>query len=125
MSDSLIIGNIIQLLAGGVASQHPWCPGAEFTLSPGFDLSAPQPTSDVVATLLGGGERLLGEGAANRTIKLPLAIRVNSTGNLTTDRTTLAGGRELLLATIDAPGGWQMVWERLARPGVKRERTSC
>ena len=40
--DSLVIGNQIELLGGGVPSNHPQCAGAIFQLAPGWDLSAPQ-----------------------------------------------------------------------------------
>jgi len=48
--DSLIISDHIELLGGSVPSANPACAGAIFKLQPGFDLGAPQPTTDIVAS---------------------------------------------------------------------------
>jgi hypothetical protein len=106
VADSLIVGGLIELLGGGagVQSSLPLCDGATFTLSPGFDLGAPQPVVDIVESLILNGERPYGTRASNRTIKLPVAITAP-------DRTTLAGARETLLELIDQQT-WTLTWTR-------------
>jgi hypothetical protein len=104
--DSLVIGGAIELWGppGGVPSINPMCPGATFRLAPGWDLDAPQPTSDFIASLIIDGERPFGDRASDRTIKLPVYITAP-------DFRTLAGARELLLSTIDAQQ-WTLTWTR-------------
>ena len=109
MSDSLVLGGSIELLNGGVASTNPTCAGAIFRLQQGFDLSAPQPTTDFVASLILDGERPFGRRASNRTITLPVLI----TG---TSRQNLAAAREVLEQTIDQDM-WQLTWTRDPGPG--------
>jgi hypothetical protein len=104
MSDSLTIANCVELLGGGVASVNPMCPGAVFRLQPGFDLSAPQPTTDFVASLLLDGERPFGRRASNRTIKLPIWITAPT-------RQILAAAREMLEEAVDQDM-WTMTWTR-------------
>jgi hypothetical protein len=111
MTDSLVIGGIIELLGGGVASTHPQAAGAYFQLGSGFDLSAPQMTSEQVAGLLLDGEVVSGFRASNRTPTLPVVMRVPSTGNAQADRLTLAGARELLLQ-LTSEDQWTLVWTR-------------
>jgi hypothetical protein len=111
VADSLVIGSIIELLGGGVASTHPLCAGAMFRLAPGWDLSAPQPSGGTVASLLLGGGLPVGQHIDNRQPSLPVVIVVPSTGNLTADRATLAGAREVLAQAVNADR-WQMVWTR-------------
>jgi hypothetical protein len=94
MYDSLILGNQVEILGGGVASASPACPGAIFRLQPGGDPGAPQPTTDFVASLLLDGERPFGRRASNRTIKLPIWITAPN-------RAVLAAARELLQSVID------------------------
>lgn len=95
MADSLILADQFELLGGGVASTIPQCAGAVFRLAPGFDLSAPQPTSNLVASLILDGERPVGRRASNRSPSLPIAI-------FAPNRTVLAAARELLVRAIDA-----------------------
>lgn len=111
MSDSLVIGNVIELLGGGVPSTLPLAAGAIYHLSPGWDLSAPQPAADTVATLLLGGGLPIGENIGNRVPKLPITIVVPSTGNEDADRQTLAGAREMLMLSVNADR-WSLVWTR-------------
>ena len=54
MTDSLVIGGVIELLGGGVASTHPQCAGAYFRLGTSYDLGAPQITSEQVASWASG-----------------------------------------------------------------------
>ena len=114
--DSLVIGNQIELLGGGVPSNHPQCAGAIFQLAPGWDLSAPQFSATSVASLLLGGGLPLGQHADNRTISLPIVITVPSTGDINADRSTLAGAREVLTQSISADR-WTAVWTRDGGPG--------
>ena len=109
MSDSLILANAVELLGGGVASVNPLCAGAVYRLQPGFDLGAPQPTTDFVASLILDGERPFGRRASNRTIKLPIWITAP-------DRRTLAAAREVLEQAIDQDV-WTMTWVRDPGPG--------
>jgi hypothetical protein len=102
--DSLIIAHVVELLGGGVASDHPECPGAVFRLSPGYDLGAAQPSADVVAKLLQGGSRPHGRWADNRTVKLPVLIYAP-------DRATLVAARELLARLCDTEQ-FELRWTR-------------
>lgn len=104
--DSLVIGGAIELWGqpGGVPSINPMCPGAIFRLAPGWNLDAPQPTSDFIASLILDGERPFGDRASDRTVTLPVYITAP-------DFRTLAGARELLLSTIDAQQ-WSLTWTR-------------
>jgi hypothetical protein len=111
MTDSMVLGGIIELLGGGVASTHPQAAGAYFRLGTGWDLSAPQITSEQTASLLLDGEVVTGFRASNRTPTIPVTIVVPSTGNSVADRLTLAGARELLLQTT-SQDAWELVWTR-------------
>src|SRR6266571_4253742 len=102
--DSLIIADAIELLGGTVASAIPACAGAIFRLQPGYDLSAPQPTTDIVGSMLLDGERPFGRRASNRTISLPVIIDCP-------DFATLAAAREVLLQLVDAQT-WTLTWTR-------------
>jgi hypothetical protein len=100
MADSLIIANSIELLggAGGTFSTFPQLENTIFVLNDGngtFDLGAPQPTVDILASLITDGERPIGRRASNRTLSIPIAIVSDSRDNL-----TLA--RETLFALVDA-----------------------
>lgn len=113
--DSLVIGNVIELMGGpaGVPSPIPEHGGGTTatavtfkllappsTNSQGFgyqisyDLSAPQPTSDVVETLLLDGEKPFGYRASNRTITLPVEIQAPT-------QALVAAGREYLISLVD------------------------
>jgi hypothetical protein len=102
--DSLVLGNAVELLGGGVYSANPLCLGAKFQLQQNADPGAPQPTTDFVASLLLDGERPFGRRASNRTIKLPVWITAPT-------RQCLAAAREVLQATIDQDY-FTAVWTR-------------
>lgn len=111
MTDSLVVGGIIELLGGGQASTHPQAAGAYFRLGSGFDLSAPVITAEQTASLLLDGEVISGFRASNRTPTIPVVMYVYSTGDDVADRLTLAGARELLLQTTSQEA-WELVWTR-------------
>lgn len=73
-----------------VGIQNPW------------DMSAPQPTTDIVQSLLLDGERPFGYRASNRTMTLPVIIRAP-------DYLTLTAAQELLIQAIDAQT-WTLAW---------------
>jgi hypothetical protein len=70
-----------------------------------YDLGTPQPTADVVESLLLDGERPFGRRASNRKITIPVVI-------FSPTLTTLAAAREFLLKAID-----QQTWKLTWRPG--------
>lgn len=111
MADSLLIAGEIELLGGGIASTDPRCPGAIFMLGQGYDLGAPQPTTDFVASLLLDGSRPFGRRAANRTITLPVKIQAPN-------RLILAAAREVLEAAVDQKC-WYLTWTREPESGGK------
>lgn len=111
MTDSLVIGGVVELLGGGVPSTHPQASGAYFYLGTNFDLSAPQMTSEQAANLLLDGEVITGFRASNRTPTIPVVMGVPSTGDENADRLTLAGARELLLQTT-SQDAWELIWTR-------------
>jgi len=111
VSDSLVLGGVIELLGGGVASGHPQCAGAIFRLGNDYDLSAPQMSSEQVAGLLLDGEIVTGFRASNRAPTLPVVILVPPSGDIDADRATLAGARELLLQT-SSQDSWELTWTR-------------
>ncbi|HEV2172910.1 MAG TPA: hypothetical protein VGR71_05050 [Nitrospira sp.] len=104
MADSLLIAGEIELLGSQAVSTNPLCPGAVFMLGQGFDLGAPQPTTDFVASLLLDGERPFGRRSANRTISLPVTIQAPN-------RAILAAAREVLEQAVDQPY-WLLTWTR-------------
>jgi hypothetical protein len=107
--DSLVIAGEIELLGGGVPSEHPACPGAIFRLGTEYDLSAPQPSADVVAKMLQGGTRPHGRWADNRLVVLPVVI-------FGPDRATVVAARELLAQLTDAQS-YEVRWLRAGAPG--------
>jgi hypothetical protein len=100
--DSLVFGDVVELLAGGVKSVHPLCPGVTMVLQPGFDRGAGVPNTQAVASLLLDGERITGRRTSNRTISLPIVIYAP-------DRASLNGARELLLDIADQPR-FRLTW---------------
>jgi len=104
MADSLLLDGRFELLGGGVKSTLPQCAGATFRLAPGWDASAPQPTTTTVISLLLDGERPVGYRASNRQVKLPVIVFAD-------DRDTLAAAVEALLQAIDQQQ-WSMTWTR-------------
>lgn len=95
MSDSLVIANSIELLQGdegGQPSTLPMLGGTTFALNDQqaeYDLGTPQPTVDILASLITDGERPQGRRASNRTLNLPIAIISDSRDNLALARETL------------------------------------
>jgi hypothetical protein len=112
MTDSLVLGNSIELLGGGVVSVNPLCAGASFKLRYGgdYDLGAPQPTSNFVASLILDGERPFGRRSSNRAIKLPVVITAPT-------RKILAAAREVLEQVVDQDV-WTITWTRDAAGGT-------
>ncbi len=110
MADSLVISNSIDLLSG-LPSINPLCPGAVFKLQYGadFNLGAPQPTSDFVASLILDGERPFGRRASNRLIKLPVIITAPT-------RLILVAAREMLEQLVDQDI-FTLTWVRDPGPG--------
>jgi hypothetical protein len=110
MPDSLVLHDI-ELLGGGVASTHPGCEGAVFRLGREYSLGAATWTTGRVAGLLLAGEKSTGQRASNRTMTIPVVMIVPPTGDLPTDRETLASAREYLLQQATAER-WQLIWTR-------------
>jgi hypothetical protein len=104
MTDSLLLSNSLQLMQFGVPSTNPLCPGAIFQIQPGYDLGAPQPTTNIVASLLLDGERPMGDRFSNRLFVIPVLI----TG---TSRANLAAAKEVLLSIVNQDT-WTMTWCR-------------
>ena len=110
MADSLVIGEQIELIGPGgaaidqfgTASINPLCAGTVFRLiaptaargGMTWDLGAPQPTTDIVGSLLLDGERPYGYRASNRTITLPVIIKAPTFQ-------ALIAAREILLQEIN------------------------
>jgi len=125
MADSLVLANSIELLGsipGGTPSINPLCPGAIIKLAyssggisgsgstgAAFNLGAPQPTTDFVASLILDGERPFGRRASNRTITLPIIITAPS-------RLILAAAREVLQQAIDQDV-YTITWTKDPGPG--------
>jgi hypothetical protein len=125
-SDSLVLAQTIELMggAGGVSCQAipalldsngvgprfrilapPSMNSAAYGYESSYDLNAPQPTQDVVASMLLDGERPFGTRASNRTISLPVIIFGTLAGGM---RQVLAA-REYLMSLIDRQT-WQITW---------------
>ena len=120
-TDSLVIADLLETLGGGVASTLPalvnaagvgaqfrllgpsvaYGPGTGGSVS-GYDLGAPQPTTDVVRSMLLDGERPAGYRSSNRTITLPLLIKAP-------DQATMNAAREVLMQTVDRQS-WPLTW---------------
>ena len=132
--DSLVIDNIIELMGGtpGVQSSLPELQdpatgrsvifripftGGNVAIGTGgtsgpYDLGAPQPTTDMVESLLLDGERPFGDRASNREITIPILIFAPSLA-------TLAAAKEALLRVIDQQT-WKLIW-RPAETGLPIE----
>jgi hypothetical protein len=124
-NDSLVLGDTIETMggAGGVPSQIPFLldsngqgptyrilappslNSAAFGYEPSYDLNAPQPTQDVVASMLLDGERPFGYRSSNRTISLPVMIFGTEAGGMQ----QVNAAREYLMSVIDAQV-WQIKW---------------
>ena len=125
-ADSLVLGSTIELMggAGGVACTAlpqlldsngvgpryrilapPSLNSAAYGYETSYDLNAPQPQQDVVASMLLDGERPFGTRASNRTITIPVIIFGTLAGGM---RQVLAA-REYLMSVIDQQI-WQIAW---------------
>jgi hypothetical protein len=125
-SDSLVLGGVIELMggAGGVPCTAvpelldsngqgpryrilapPSMNSAAYGYETSYDLNAPQPTQDVVASMLLDGERPFGTRASNRTISLPVIIF----GTLAGGMRQVMAAREYLMSVIDQQV-WQITW---------------
>lgn len=122
--DSLVIDNLVELMGGqpgvqstfgelvdpatgrGVIFRIPFT-GGNVGIGSGatgpYDLSAPQPTTDAVQSMLLDGERPFGSRSSNRTLTLPIIIFAPSLN-------TLAAARETLLRTVDQQT-WKLTWK--------------
>jgi hypothetical protein len=92
--DSLILGDVVELLLGGQVSAHPLCPGASMVLAPGFDRGAGVPRTLEISSLLLDGSTISGRKTDNRTFSLPIKISAPT-------RALVNGARELLLDIVD------------------------
>lgn len=123
--DSLVLSNEVELMGGPGGS--PWNlpelldsngvgPSVRILAPPtmnstgygyevSYDLGAPQPTQDVVASMLLDGERPFGYRASNRTIILPLIIVGTAAGGMG----QVLKAHEMLMALIDQQT-WEMKW---------------
>jgi hypothetical protein len=120
--DSLVINNDIEILGGpggvpsgkseltdpvsGIAAKYRLYVSGTMPSLPGanqyYDLGAPQPTQDIVESLLLDGERPFGQRSSNRTISLTILIWARTLR-------TLGAAREHLLRTIDQDT-FQIAW---------------
>lgn len=116
-SDSLVIDNVIELMGGAQGVQclipelqdyngqgptfrilaPPSLNSAAFGYESSYDLNAPQPTQDVVASMLLDGERPFGDRASNRTMSLPIVIFGTQAGGMN----QVLKAREYLMSVID------------------------
>jgi hypothetical protein len=124
-SDSLSLDGAIELMGGAQGVQctipslldsngqgptfrilaPPSLNSAAYGYEPSYDLNAPQPTQDVVASMLLDGERPFGARASNRTISLPIIIFGTQAGGMN----QVLAAREYLMTVIDQQT-WQMKW---------------
>jgi hypothetical protein len=70
-----------------------------------YDLNAPQPTQDVIASMLLDGERPFGTRSSNRQMTLPVMIF----GTLAGGMNQVLAAREYLMSVIDQQT-WDMTW---------------
>lgn len=124
--DSLVLAGTIELMGGpgGVPCETipqlldangvgptfrilapPTGNSAAYGYETSYDFSAPQPTQDVIASMLLDGERPFGNRASNRTISLPIMIRGTMAGGM---KQVLAA-REYLMSIVDQQV-WQITW---------------
>jgi hypothetical protein len=104
MAHSLVINNTHELLGGGVKSTLAQCPNAVFRLAPNWDLSAPDPQTDLLQQLAVDGEQPTGRRAGNRHVTLQIVI-------LAPNMFVLAGAKEALLASVNDLR-WPLKWTR-------------
>jgi hypothetical protein len=116
-NDSLVIDGIIELMGGAQGVQclvpelldsngqgptyrilaPPSLNNAAYGYEASYDLNAPQPTQDVVASMLLDGERPFGARASNRTMTLPVIIFGTQAGGMA----QVLKAREYLMSVID------------------------
>lgn len=88
MADSLVVANTFELLMGDQGPIFSTIPGLENTTialddqNSTFSLGAPQPTVDILASLITDGERPQGRRASNRTLSIPIGILSDTRDNL-------------------------------------------
>jgi hypothetical protein len=123
MADSLTLARLIELL-GSVPSPLPQCAGVVFTLGKAYDLGTPQQVAELVMTLMGDGERPSGWRASNRTITLPVTIRIPATSDAGADRLLLAAAREVLLRAVSADE-FPLVWALDGSGGLRNLVWDC
>lgn len=125
-TDSLVLAGVIELMGGpgGVNCQSipslldvngagpkyrilapPSMNSTAFGYEASYDFNAPQPTQDVIASMLLDGERPFGYRASNRTLNIPVIIFGTQAGGM---RQVLAA-REYLMSLIDQQV-WQITW---------------
>jgi hypothetical protein len=92
--DSLIFGDVVELMLGGVVSAHPLCPGATIVLAPGFSRGAGVPRTLEISSLLLDGSTISGIHTDNRIFSLPVKISGAT-------RAIVNGGVELLADIVD------------------------
>ena len=116
-ADSLVIDGVIELMGGAQGVQcdvpelldsngqgpvfrilaPPSLNNAAYGYEGSYDMNAPQPTQDVVASLLLDGERPFGTRASNRTLTLPVMIFGTMAGGMN----QVLKAREYLMSVID------------------------
>ncbi len=116
-SDSLVLDGIIEFMGGQQGVQcdvpelldangqgptfrilaPPSLNSAAFGYEASYDLNAPQPTQDVVSSMLLDGERPFGARSSNRTMSLPVVIFGTMTGGMN----QVLKAREYLMSIID------------------------
>jgi hypothetical protein len=100
IADSLVLANMIQLMMGDNGPVKSIIPGLENTTfalddqNNTYSLGAPQPTVDILASLITDGERPQGRRASNRTLSVPIAI-------LSDTRDNLSYAREMVFSLAD------------------------
>jgi hypothetical protein len=124
-SDSLVLDGQIELMGGQQGVQcmipelldangqgptfrilaPPSMNSSAFGYESSYDLNAPQPTQDVVASMLLDGERPFGARASNRTMTLPVVIFGTYAGGMA----QVLKAREYLMSVIDQ-SVWQIKW---------------
>lgn len=124
-SDSLVLDGQIELMGGlgGVeclvprlldSAGHgprfrilapPSLNSAAYGYEASYDLNAPQPTQDVVASMLLDGERPFGTRSSNRQMSIPVLIFGTMAGGMA----QVLAAREYLMSVIDKPY-WQVKW---------------
>jgi hypothetical protein len=113
MADSLLLCRLFELLGGSNPSQLPQCAGAIFNLGEAYDFGTPQPVIDFTIQMMGDGERPSGHRYSNRSMSIPVTIRVYGTGPggqpTAADRLTLTSAREALMQAVNVDS-FELVW---------------